>query len=179
MQAVWIVDGAYLLKAAPGKFDFLKLKGELERVNGGPFFESYFLNSIPNSHNDAQDAFHSWLKRAAPFGPRMRVQLYPLKDIQVTCPQCNHPFRRDIQKGVDVGIATLILKLATQQRYDRLILAAGDGDFEDSIDYVKSELHKEVWICGYEGSISADLQSYADKVVWLNECWETIKRTER
>jgi uncharacterized LabA/DUF88 family protein len=80
---------------------------------------------------------------------------------------------------VDVGIATLILKLATQQRYDRLMLAAGDGDFEDSIDYVKSELHKEVWICGYEGSISADLQSYADKVVWLNECWETIKRTER
>ena len=175
-RTVWIVDAAYLMKAAPGRFDYLKLKTELESLVGAPFFESYYLNSTPNPPTDAQDAFHTWLKTAPPSGPKMRVQLYKLKDLHVTCPTCAAHFDRAVQKGVDVGIATLILKLATQEQYSRLILAAGDGDFEDAIAYVKSELHKEIWIAGFDGSVSADLQSYADKVLWLNGSWEAIRK---
>ena len=47
-RTVWIVDAAYLMKAAPGRFDYLKLKTELESLVGAPFFESYHLNSTPN-----------------------------------------------------------------------------------------------------------------------------------
>jgi nijmegen breakage syndrome protein 1 len=81
-----------------------------------------------------------------------------------------------VQKGVDVGIATLMLKLAAQNRYERLILAAGDGDFEDAISYIKSELHKEIWITGFDDSVSVDLQSYADHVVWLDNYINDIKK---
>jgi uncharacterized LabA/DUF88 family protein len=178
MKTIWIVDGAYLLQACKsfGKIDYLKLKEQLEAMNGGTLFESYFLNSTPNPPTDEQDSFHTWLKLAAPRGPKMRVQLYKLKEISVTCQTCGNNFIKPVQKGVDVGIATLILKLATQGQYDRVILAAGDGDFEDAIQYAKSELHKEIWICGFDGSVSADLQSYADQVIWLNDCWEQIKR---
>jgi uncharacterized LabA/DUF88 family protein len=77
----------------------------------------------------------------------------------VEIPRCAQNISRDVQKGVDVGIATPILKLAAQGQYDRLVLAAGDGDFEDAIDYVKSELHKEVWIARFHDSVSADRQS--------------------
>ncbi len=42
-----------------------------------------------------------------------------------------------------------MIKLATQNLYDRLLLSAGDGDFEDAISYVKSDLHKEIWISGF------------------------------
>lgn len=175
-KTVWIVDAAYLMKAAPGRFDYLKLKMELERLMGEPFFESYYLNSTPNPPTDAQDAFHTWLKTAPPRGPKMRIQLYKLKDMRCTCPDCSWSFDRTVQKGVDVGIATLILKLATQGQYDRLLLSAGDGDFEDAISYVKSELHKELHISGFAGSVSADLQSYADSVVWLDELWATIEK---
>ena len=31
MECAWIIDGAYLLKAAPGLFDYMKLKNELEK----------------------------------------------------------------------------------------------------------------------------------------------------
>ena len=175
MKTVWIIDGAYLFnfgKASP--FDYLKLKNEIVRLNGGALYESYFLNSSQDPSADGQSAFYTWMKSAAPKGPKFRVQLYRLKDFHSTCPQCNHPFARQVQKGVDVGIATLIMKLAAQNAYDRLILSAGDGDFEDAIAYVKSDLRKEVWISGSQANLSADLQSYSDKVLWLEDMLPAI-----
>ncbi len=175
-KTVWIVDGAYAMKAAPGHFDYVKLKEKLEARNGNPFFENYYLNSTPNPPTDQQDAFHTWLKSAPPRGPRFRVKLYKLKDLHCACPSCGHGFERTVQKGVDVGIATLVVKLASQNQYDRLLLLAGDGDFEDAIDYVKSELHKEIWIAGYPNSVSTDLQSYSNEVVWISDFWKDIEK---
>ena len=96
--------------------------------------------------------------------------------MHLECPACRHRFDRQVQKGVDVGIATLILKLAAQGVYDRLILSAGDGDFEDAISYVKSELHKEVWMNGAQATLSTDLQSYANRVLWLDDMVPAIDK---
>jgi uncharacterized LabA/DUF88 family protein len=154
----------------------LKLKSEIVRLNGGPIHESYFLNSTQDPATDAQNAFHTWLKTAPPKGPKFRVQLYKLKNMHLTCPGCSHAFDRQVQKGVDVAIATLIIKLAAQNVYDRLILSAGDGDFEDAISYVKSELHKEFWVSGSTANLSPDLQSYADTVLWLEDMSPAIDK---
>lgn len=175
LKTVWIVDGAYLFsfgKMYP--FDYLKLKDEIVRLNGGPLYESYYLNSTHDPATDAQTAFYTWLKSAAPKGPKLRVQLYRLKDVYSTCPNCKQQFDRPVQKGVDVGIATLMIKLAVQNVYDRLILSAGDGDFEDAISYVKSEQHKEIWVSGSQGTLSTDLQSYSDNVLWLEDMLPAI-----
>lgn len=177
MRTVWIIDGAYLFnfgKSSP--FDYLKLKKELTRENGGPIAGSYYLNATSDPSADAQSPFHIWLKSAPPKGPKLRVQLYRLKDLHSTCPSCGHRFDRQVQQGVDVGIATLLIKLASQNVYDRLILSAGDGDFEDAIAYVKSELHKELWLSGSQGTLSADLQSYSDRVLWLEDMLPAIGR---
>ena len=175
MKTIWIIDGAYLFnigKSSP--FDYLKLKNEMVRLNGGPLHESYFLNSSQDPSGESQSNFYTWMKSAAPKGPKFRVQLYRLKDFHSTCPNCNHPFARQVQKGVDVGLATLIMKLAAQNAYDRLILSAGDGDFEDAICYVKSDLQKEVWVNGSQANLSADLQSYADQVLWFEDMLPAI-----
>ena len=177
MKTVWIVDAAYLFNYGKGHpFDYLKLKNEVVRLNGGPIYESYYLNSTQDPATDAQNAFHTWIKTAAPKGPKFRVQLYKLKNMHMTCPSCSHQFDRQVQKGVDVGIATLIIKLGAQNVYDRLILSAGDGDFEDAISYVKSELHKEFWVSGSTSNLSPDLQSYADNVLWLEDMSPAIDR---
>ena len=177
MKTVWIIDGAYLFNYGRTRpFDYLKLKNEMVRCNGGPIYETYYLNSISDPPTEAQNSFHTWAKSAAPKGPKFRVQLYTLKSVHNNCPACRHTFERSMQKGVDVGIATLIIKLAAQNVYDRLILSAGDGDFEDAISYVKSELHKEVWISGSQANLSADLQSYSDDVLWLEDMSAAIER---
>lgn len=175
-RAVWIADAAYLMKAAPDRFDYLKLKKKLEKLCCTSFAESFYLNSTPNPPTDAQDDFHTWIKSAPPRGPKMRVKLYKLKELHLECLDCSHKFSKLVQKGVDVGIATLVIKLAAQNQYDSLILSAGDGDFEDAIAFAKEELHKKIVICGFDGSVSADLQSYADNVIWLNDIWSEIKK---
>ena len=176
LRTIWIVDAAYVFSAAPGRVDYVKLKAALEKLTGGGFYESYYLNSAQEAPTEAEQRFHTWLKLAPPHGPQMRVHLYKLKTLQVKCPQCGTPFARPVQKGVDVGIATLMIRLATQNLYDRLVLSAGDGDFEDAISYVKSDLHKEIWISGFTNTVSADLQSYADKVIWIESFWKHVER---
>jgi len=173
------VDGGYLFdfgKTRPNGFDYLKLKNAIIKANGEPLYESYFLNSVPDQATEGHQGFMSWLKSAPPKGPQMRVQLYKIKDLHLRCPNCAHPFDRPVQKGVDVGIATLMIKLAIQNVYDRLILSAGDGDFEDAISYIKSDLHKEIWVNGAQATLSTDLQSYADRVLWLDDMTGDIDR---
>lgn len=178
MKTVWIIDGAYLFNVGTARrFDYLKLKGELERLNGGPIYESYYLNSTRDPATDAQNAFHTWLKSGQPSGPKIRVQLYQLKAMPCHCPNCNFEFGREVQKGVDVAIATLIIKLAVLGVYDRLILSAGDGDFEAAISYVKSDLKKEVWVSGTQWTMSTDLQSYSDEIVWMDDLHPAIAKT--
>lgn len=176
MKTIWIIDGSYIHKASHGTMDYLKFKQKLEECNNGDFFETYFLDSTTDSPSQGEIDFYTWLKAAPPDGPQMRVQLYDLKTMQVNCPDCGKTFERHVQKGVDVGIATLMLRLATQNVCERLILSAGDGDFEDAIDYVKSNLHKEVWICGFRNTVSTDLQSYANKVIWIEDFGDEVRR---
>ncbi len=177
-KTIWIVDGAYMFKATPIRFDYLKLKKLLEAKVGTLFRESYYLISTDNNLSEGQDQFHTWLKSAPPKGPKMRVKLYKLKNHALECNQCGNLIEYKMQKGVDVGVATLIIKLATQNQYDRLILCAGDGDFEDAIEFVKETLQKEIWLCGFENSISSDLQSYANEVIWLNDHFDAIRKAD-
>lgn len=175
---IWIVDGAYLMKSSEGrgKFDYVRLKEVLEEQLGEQVHESYYFSAVPFPPSEPMDAFHNWMKSAAPRGPRMRVKLHKLRDLFVECPECNYRFERQLQKGVDVGIVTQIMKLAVMNRYDRLILSAGDGDLEESISFVKDHLGKKVWLMGFEGTVSSDLQCTVDHVMWLDNYWDDIRR---
>jgi uncharacterized LabA/DUF88 family protein len=181
IKTIWLLDAAYVFNYARGRgqIDYLKMKQQLEEINGGPIYETYYLNSAPEHTTEAQTKFLNWLKSAPPKGPKMRVQIYPLKEITCSCRDCGGESVRKVQKGVDVGIATLALTLGSKNIYDRLILTAGDGDFEDAISHVKSELRKEVWLNGGQSSLSADLQSYADRVIWLEDLMPKITKDFR
>ncbi len=178
MKSILVVDGAYLFRGAKafGRFDYLKLKTLLEAELQTSFAELYYLNAVPDASSGGLDAFHSWMKSAPPRGPKFRVQLYDLKQLSCRCPSCAHDFDRTVQKGVDVGIATLALKLAMQGRYDRFVLCAGDGDFEDAIRYIHDECGKEFVLVGFGSSLSTDLQSYATRVLFLDDHWSAIER---
>lgn len=175
-RTIWIIDAAYLMKAAPARFDYLQLRNALEERLKRKFAEAYYVESTPNPASEPLEGFYTWLKSAPPRGPKLRVRLHRLKPVHIECPGCHVRFARDVQQGVDVAIATLIVKLSAQNQYDTLLLSAGDGDFEDAVQYVKEELHKEVWLAGFAGTVSADLQSYADEVIWLNELWPRFRK---
>lgn len=173
---IWILDAAYTQNYSDGQIDYRKLKETLQGRVGTPFAESFYLNATSDPLLDAQNAFHTWLKTAPPQGPKMRVKLYELDPSHATCPACSHDLRKGLSQTVQVGIATLIVKLAAQWHYDRLVLSAQDSSLEEAIAYVKDELHKEIWLSGFEGTVSSNLQMYADQVIWFDELWEQIRK---
>ncbi len=171
-KTIWLIDAAYLFNAQRSvnpayNFDYLKLRNKLETY--GQIDRAYYLNSTPNPPSDAQNGFHQWLKTARPDGPQFIVRLYKLKDEEYECPFCNKKFIEKVQKGVDVGVSTLIVKLAYQNNYENLIVSSGDGDLEDSIVHVKEHLNKRVELCVFRNGVSPDLQSYADRIYWIND----------
>jgi hypothetical protein len=173
---IWIVDAAYMQSYSDGQIDYLKLKDTLQDKVGSHFTESFYVNATRDPSSDIQSGFHTWLKTAPPQGPKMRVKLYELGSFPATCASCGQPLIGNPAERVQVGIATLIVKLAAQWHYDRLVLSARDGALEEAIAYVKDELHKEFWLSGFEGSVSSNLQMYADDVIWLDELWDQIKK---
>lgn len=61
----------------------------------------------------------------------------------VTCPECgkqNHMIGRKQEKGADVGLATLALDGAWQQRYSSLVILSQDSDFRPLVDQLR-EIH--------------------------------------
>ncbi len=173
---IWIADAAYLQSYSDGQIDYFKLKETLQDKVGSTFAESFYVNATRRPGADVHDTFHTWLKTAPPQGPKMRVKLYELSSFSATCGSCGKQLIENSVESVQVGIATLIVKLAAQWHYDRLVLSARDGALEEAIAYVKDELHREFWLTGFEGSISSNLQMYADEVLWLDQLWDHIKK---
>lgn len=176
---IWLVDGAYLFNARRSvsedyHFDYAKLRRWLEQH--GPIRSAYYLNSTPNPPSDAQDGFHTWLKSGKPEGPQMIVQLYQLKETRTCCPECRRDISRLVQKGVDVGLATHILRLAYRDVYDTLILSSGDGDLMDSVHHVCETLGKNVNLCVFRAGVSGDLQMYANDIYWIDDFADEVAK---
>ena len=91
------------------------------------------------------------------------------------CPNCNNIFIKFVQKGVDVGIATAALKF--KDDYDTFVLSAGDGDFKDTVKYLKEDLKKRIVLVGFEKNLSTDLQPYAntDDVLFIDDFINEVK----
>lgn len=115
------------------------------------------------------------LKFAYPDGPQFQVSLFPMKKYSCHCRKCGNNFTQNVQKGVDNGIATKILSLAYENICDRFILFAGDGDFYSSLSHVRNVLRKDIWVLGYRGTVSGDLQQLASRVIWMDDLWTQVK----
>ncbi|HEY9754357.1 MAG TPA: NYN domain-containing protein [Oculatellaceae cyanobacterium] len=179
-NTVWLIDAAYAIKMAIKlgfKIDWIKLRRCLEHRVGAfsGFYEAYYLNSAPDAPSQELTRFHHWLRSAPPQGPQIMVHLYPLKSEQIFCQSCKCSSTKKIQKGVDVGIATLLL--TTIDKYDAVVLLAGDGDFVDAVKYAKTHFKKKIVIAGFTGAVSTVLQSIADHVIWLDHEVPVFKRT--
>ncbi len=174
-------------------FDYLLLKNKLE-TTVGPFWRTYYLNALQpdNDRNDGMQRFHSWMQSAPPSGPKIITKLYNLRDsdashaycrecattVQLECPAAGystdeHPLTRRSQKGVDVGIASLAL--THLDSYDTLMLSSGDGDLLDAIKFV-SDSGKEIELAVFRAGVATELQSWADRIHWIDEFAHEIAR---
>uniref|UniRef100_A0AAV1VLH6 NYN domain-containing protein n=1 Tax=Peronospora matthiolae TaxID=2874970 RepID=A0AAV1VLH6_9STRA len=178
-----IIDGSYAMigaRSLGGKIDYVKLRSALEEQALTQFGDCWFFDQNPSAQrvNPALTAEYHMLKFAPPDGPQFQVSLFPMKKYGCHCRRCGNLFTQNVQKGVDNGIATKILSLAYEDICDRFILFAGDGDFYSSLSHVRNVLRKDIWVMGYRGTVSGDLQQLASRVIWMDSLWSKVKSSQ-
>ena len=172
-KRIWIIDGSYLYKSTPERFDYLRLKNELQTILGITFTESYYFNSRMPRSTPAQLSFNKWLQTAEPIGPQLIVKLFDVKRIFSRCNECQQQSERYIQKGVDVGIVTQIFKLLKRSQVERLTLCAGDSDFSSALEAL-NENNIQIDIAGFRETMATELQQWGN-VVWVDDFWGKSK----
>ena len=60
-----------------------------------------------------------------------------------------------------MAIATKLLTLVCDNQFDLVVVLAGDGDFASALEYITESKHKQVWIVGWERSLSYKLKEHA------------------
>ncbi|CAH0477219.1 unnamed protein product [Peronospora belbahrii] len=179
-----IIDGSYAMigaRSLGGKIDYVKLRTALEEQASTQFGDCWFFDQSPSTQrfNPSLRLEYNKLKFAPPDGPQFQVSLFPMKKYSCHCRRCGSHFTQNVQKGVDNGIATKILSLAYENICDRFVLFAGDGDFYSSLSHVRNVLRKDIWVMGYRGTVSGDLQQLASRVIWMNDLWSQVKSVQQ
>ena len=79
-----------------------------------------------------------------------------------------------VEKGVDIMVATDMLRMAFDDRYDVAILVSGDGDFAYAVQTVK-DLGKHMEIAAFPSNLSWELANVADHHEFFTpEYFETL-----
>lgn len=148
--------------------DYLKLIKELS--GGTNLLRAIFYDGVPEIIPTKKKNFHSALQHN---GIQLRTKI--LKNRTHTCSNCNKKDIRQVQKGVDVSLATDILRHAWQKSCDVCIVVSGDEDYKDAIECAKEKGIK-IWVASFKKSLSSDLRKVADKTIILDDLFHQIKK---
>lgn len=163
------IDGSNFYRCIKEQFnktniDFLKLAYKL--CNGRKLIRIYYYNAIVRREDDErryrdQQRFFNKLKNVSYLEPRLgRLE------------------KRNgavVEKGVDVKIATDMIKGAYRNAYDTAILISGDADFFPAVEAVKDS-GKHVENAFVKIGQSTQLRQTCDRFILLdesvmNDCW--------
>jgi len=197
MSVGWFVDGSYLFKLwgnlhRADNLDYLRLRKLLEAKfcdpqAGETIDEAYYFNADPDPPTARQNAFHNALAYPPPGGPGLRVKLYWLQKKQLSWPQrlggapVVHPttgerYELTQQKAVDVGLAFHLMRSYARRQWRKLLLAAGDGDFHEVIQYLVENEDVSLVLIGTMDTISEALRPYAATIVEIDKEANSISR---
>jgi uncharacterized LabA/DUF88 family protein len=140
-KSLVLIDGQNVIKGCmtycelnriKKKVDYVKLINTLsENTN---LLRAYFYDAIQEKVNRNKEQFLYALQKK---GIQLRTKT--LKNRSIVCNKCGNKEIKTIQKGVDVSLATDILRHAWQNTCDICIIVSGDEDYKDAIECVKDK----------------------------------------
>ncbi len=175
------IDGANLFHGCNNykkgyKLDLLKLRDEL--TAGKKLVDVYYYGSIPAKSSEKFAGQKRFLDMLCYNG--FKVSAIPLRThrVIVKCEYCGmeNQTTEQVEKGVDIALATDLISFATDDQYDTAILVSGDYDYFRAIEEVQRR-GKRVEIAYFvtEG-ISEEFIQFADKFTSLNAIADKISK---
>ena len=150
------IDGSNLyhsLEENCGRYDLNFRAFSQKLARGRTIFRTYYYNVLqdpernPQGYQD-QQKFLTALHNT----PYLEVRLGGSKMRGATT----------VQKGVDIMIATDLLRFAWDDLYDVAVLVSGDGDFSYAVQAVK-DMGKHVEVAAFPSNLSSELVSVSDE----------------
>ena len=155
-KAIVFIDGSNLyhsLSENCNRFDVNYEALAQKLTEGKELFRIYYYNIMRDSDKN-QQAYHDQQKFLS--------VLYSTPYLEVKLGISKQRGETSVEKGVDIMVATDLLKLAWEDSYDVAILVSGDGDFAYAVKTVK-DLGKHVEVAAFESNLSWELANIADK----------------
>ena len=150
------------------KIDYKKLVETVSKDTN--LLRAYFYDGIAEKPSKQKILFLESLQKR---GIQTKTKI--LKRRYYRCQHCNHLEEKEVQKGVDVSLATDILNHAWQRTCDICVLISGDEDYKDAINVAKDKGVK-VWVVSFKKSLSRELMLSADKTIIIEDILPKILR---
>jgi uncharacterized LabA/DUF88 family protein len=158
-------------KNMPARIDYKKLVDKLSE--GTNLLRAYFYDGSSSPISLKKKNFYEALQC---HGIQLRTKM--LRKRSYLCDHCHQRNERLVQKGVDVSLATDILRHAWQQTCQVCIIVSGDEDYKDAIEVAKDKGVK-IWIASFQRSLAKDLRNNADKVILLETIFDDLKMDQK
>eukprot|EP00696_Hemimastix_kukwesjijk_P019090 gnl/Hemi2/8241_TR2841_c0_g3_i1.p1 gnl/Hemi2/8241_TR2841_c0_g3~~gnl/Hemi2/8241_TR2841_c0_g3_i1.p1 ORF type:complete len:331 (-),score=16.13 gnl/Hemi2/8241_TR2841_c0_g3_i1:35-1003(-) len=179
--ALLVVDGAYLeiglRERGIDRLNYGLLIKTLEQQTGCRLTERWYVTDRGGDghHEHSMDIALSAVLPAPDSRPAFRVHRLDRK--RSTCNRCNQSVQ--VQMGVDISIATLILKHAFLNLSEKIVLLTGDSDFFEAIRMVRDERQKEVVLVGMRPiynshSVSTKILTLCSQTLWVDDMLDQL-----
>lgn len=150
------------------KIDYKKLVEILSKETN--LLRAYFYDGVAEEIPLKKKNFLEALEKR---GIQLRTKI--LKIRHNTCKQCGNVSAKNIQKGVDVSLATDILRHAFQKTCEICIVVSGDEDYCDAISVAK-DIGIKVWVASFKNALSSKVERTADKVIFIESIFDKVKQ---
>ena len=170
MSAALFVDGAALSIELKRRSRVINLAGLVNWAESvaGPLAVRYWfdatMDGTPNAFHDAAARAGGFRLKIHPQAPRM---LHGTDGRQI-------PSIKQI--GVDVGLAVHAVRSIDRDRWDTLVLVAGDGDFYPLAEYLVEQRGVRLIVLGSPETSSPMLTSYATSAYPVSSVISEISR---
>jgi len=173
------IDGAYVWNVYPDKINYAALRGYIEAKLNDQVDEGYFFNA--DDDPPKAQKLHNALAYPPPNGPGLRVKIYWLQKKLLYWPKhlggdpVMHPtipdvhYEQRMQKAVDVGLTFHMVRSFHKRHWNKLVLAAGDGDFHEPVQSLVEGENVELYLIGSVNTISEQLRPYARQIFEIDK----------
>ncbi len=162
------IDGSNLyhsLEENCGRYDVDFAALSLKLAGGRQLLRTYYYNLLreqernPQAYSDQQ---------------KFLTALHSTRFLEVRLGGAKMRGDWTVEKGVDIMIATDMLNMAWEDRYDTAILVSGDGDFAYAAQAVKN-LGKHVLVAAFQPNLSGELvQVCDDRIILTADFFEDL-----
>jgi uncharacterized LabA/DUF88 family protein len=158
--------------------EYEKLMRFLEKLGGMIWDVHFFAIEETSTERTSTSDFFDYLQKGLGF--TLHLFTYGFKSIR--CIHCGRFSQLTVEKGLDVGVATQIMKDLHNEAFDTMILMSSNREYVEIMDYVRST-GKKVKLLIWRNTLSQELVDFTNRwsieVIYLDNYREELEKAYR